>query len=159
MWTLYIDLQNLAQSIGGNKEAQEGLAASGGKLDGSNAETSMKANTFAETYTWPAQRESVESTDGRKISQRFLICSRGPKFQKKFGTCKGVPPGLESGDGDRKLGPTAKKIEPTTLTKPETNSTKSWQANLENIQKPEKGKNGGMLNEWGRNYRNSYDDP
>ena len=51
--------------------------------------------------------------------------------------------------GERKLGLKAKKIEPTTLTEPETDSVKSRQENRENIQKPENWQNGGMVNEWG----------
>ena len=69
--------------MGSNKEAKEGLAASGEKVNGAQEETSMKANTSAQTYTWPEQRESGESTDGRKISQRCLLCLWGPKFQKE----------------------------------------------------------------------------
>ena len=44
--------------------------------------------------------------------------------------------------GDRKLGLKAKKIEPTTLTEPETDSAKSRQENLENIKNRKMGKMG-----------------
>ena len=102
-------------------------------------------------------RENLR-TGAKSPKDAFFVCG-GRNSKRKLGTCKVIPPGLESGAGDRKLGTTSKKIEPTTLTKPETNAMKSWRANLENIQKPEKGQNGGMLNEWGRNYRNSCADP